>query len=500
MAIQNLNSEFQALAHVLDKALARKAATEESNDMSFDFTKMFKGLMGHYFEGSATGGTAKYVGRKKDSKEIVEKYVKEAIDALYHHFLNDSKRRFIIESYSKGRFLRVFCLSKNQFYVGSKLQGATNPYNALRDESNDVYNALVESNPDYKKLFWGDATAFLSKKKGDGGLNKRTYGLGNALNAGHLKGVSGNLAHATHDVTSKLASDLDQVNMDATDPAFKDFKRLRMALKKHNFKLGKIILNVQHDRPKFDDGKIASNKLIFETDKISLEAEGAKSNIGKEWELAAGNAVRKMKNEINKEIEKFFEAHPIWEREGSKSIRDKVKDSFASPKVRKLAKNKAKTKYKKPGGKVSKPLKPITVTDATLVSKGEDTSAMADTKGKGKRAFARGAEQGPNLASLQALINAKLPQTVAQNMGPPGLENRTGRFASSVHVTDVSQTAQGYPSIGYNYQRNPYQVFEMSHGDPRWATPDRDPRKLIDASIREIAAQLAIGRFYTRRI
>ena len=85
-------------------------------------------------------------------------------------------------------------------------------------------------------------------------------------------------------------------------------------------------------------------------------------------------------------------------------------------------------------------------------------------------------------------------------MGPPALENRTGRFASSVHITDVSQTAQGYPSIGYNYQRNPYQVFEMSHGDRRWATPDRAPRKLIDSSIREIAAQLAIGRFYTRRI
>ena len=85
-------------------------------------------------------------------------------------------------------------------------------------------------------------------------------------------------------------------------------------------------------------------------------------------------------------------------------------------------------------------------------------------------------------------------------MGPPGLENRTGRFAGSVRVTDVSRTPQGFPSVGYSYEKNPYQVFEMGRGDPRWATPDRDPRKLIDASMREIAAQLAIGRFYTRRI
>ena len=109
-------------------------------------------------------------------------------------------------------------------------------------------------------------------------------------------------------------------------------------------------------------------------------------------------------------------------------------------------------------------------------------------------------ESGTSLAPLIALLNSKLPQTVARNMGPPGLENQTGRFASSVQVTDVSRTAQGFPSVGYDYRRNPYQVFEMGSGQPPWATPDRDPRKVIDQSIREIAAQFAIGRFYTRRI
>ena len=109
-------------------------------------------------------------------------------------------------------------------------------------------------------------------------------------------------------------------------------------------------------------------------------------------------------------------------------------------------------------------------------------------------------ESGTSLAPLIALLNSKLPETVARNMGPPGLENQTGRFASSVRVTDVSRTAQGFPSVGYDYRRNPYQVFEMGSGQPPWATPDRDPRKVIDQSIREIAAQFAIGRFYTRRI
>ena len=53
---------------------------------------------------------------------------------------------------------------------------------------------------------------------------------------------------------------------------------------------------------------------------------------------------------------------------------------------------------------------------------------------------------------------------------------------------------------GYDYQKNPYQVFEVGQGQAPWANTDRDPRKLIDKSIREIAAQFAIGRFYTRRI
>lgn len=102
--------------------------------------------------------------------------------------------------------------------------------------------------------------------------------------------------------------------------------------------------------------------------------------------------------------------------------------------------------------------------------------------------------------ALVALINARLPATVAENMGEPSLVNRTGRFANSVRVVEATQTKQGFPSIGYTYQKNPYQVFEDGAGAPPWANGQRDPRKLIDKSIREIAAELLVGRFYTRRV
>lgn len=98
---------------------------------------------------------------------------------------------------------------------------------------------------------------------------------------------------------------------------------------------------------------------------------------------------------------------------------------------------------------------------------------------------------------LMVAINKKLPQVVAQNMQSPALNYRTGRFSSSVKVTDVVRTPRGYPSFGYTYDKFPYQTFEVGHAQ---GDPERDPRKLINQSIREIAAEMAIGRFFTRRV
>jgi hypothetical protein len=99
-----------------------------------------------------------------------------------------------------------------------------------------------------------------------------------------------------------------------------------------------------------------------------------------------------------------------------------------------------------------------------------------------------------------AMINKKLPTTIQKNMTEPALVNRTGRFANSVRIMEVTETRKGFPSFGYSYDKEPYQVFEMGKGRAPWATTDRDPRTLIDSSIREIAAELALGRFYTRRL
>ena len=109
----------------------------------------------------------------------------------------------------------------------------------------------------------------------------------------------------------------------------------------------------------------------------------------------------------------------------------------------------------------------------------------------------RNPRSGGSLISLIGIINESLPQIVAKNMKDPRLVNRTGRFAESARITDIIKTPQGFPSVGYTYQKNPYQTFETGN---RQGSPDKDPRRLIDFSIREIAAKHAIGRFYTRRV
>ena len=156
----------------------------------------------------------------------------------------------------------------------------------------------------------------------------------------------------------------------------------------------------------------------------------------------------------------------------------------------------------KKGVKVnSKPVKMHTKTKVSnkgTVSKASVALSAKKLKTAKKREKAKSSAASQPL-ELLGLLNQKLPETVRKNMKEPSLVNRSGRFAESVKVTEIAQTPQGFPSIGYTYQRNPYQVFEEgSRGE--WSNGDRDPRDLIDKSIRELAAQFAIGRFYTRRV
>ena len=158
---------------------------------------------------------------------------------------------------------------------------------------------------------------------------------------------------------------------------------------------------------------------------------------------------------------------------------------------------------KKSGAKVSN-IKKASSSKSSAQSKitGKTTASSSKESLKGNKISVGKKESIPsatNWASLINIINRKLPDQVAANMGAPGLVYRTGRFADSAKVINVETTREGYPSIVFDYQRNPYDVFDRTKGKSPWNTPARDPRALVDKSVREIVQEMAIGRFYTRR-
>lgn len=103
-------------------------------------------------------------------------------------------------------------------------------------------------------------------------------------------------------------------------------------------------------------------------------------------------------------------------------------------------------------------------------------------------------KQASNI-NLVALLNVKLPDEVRKRMTYPRLVNRTGTFADSVKAVAYSNNL-----IAYTYDKYPYQIFEMGLGKKPWATPQRDPRVIIDESIRSIATKLVGEKFNTRRV
>lgn len=137
---------------------------------------------------------------------------------------------------------------------------------------------------------------------------------------------------------------------------------------------------------------------------------------------------------------------------------------------------------------------------SSLKVTGKATRSRKGTNQKIKRRSvprAKPREAQFNQAALLALFNARLPTAIINNMGDPALNNRTGRFAASVRVIDIFQTPKGFPSIGYTYRKSPYATFEQGG---KQGSIELDPRRLIDKTIREIAAEQAMGRLFTRRL
>jgi hypothetical protein len=100
---------------------------------------------------------------------------------------------------------------------------------------------------------------------------------------------------------------------------------------------------------------------------------------------------------------------------------------------------------------------------------------------------------GSNPMALRNLLNEMLPQIVSKNMIAPALQFRTGRFANSVRVDNVTQGPRGGNTmIEASYMTDPYSTF--APGGKKY-TPQRNPEALIKRSVREIATSIVGARF-----
>ena len=203
---------------------------------------------------------------------------------------------------------------------------------------------------------------------------------------------------------------------------------------------------------------------------------------------------KKVKPKLEKELTAWIKSkHPrdIAGQEASQSPLDRTRDNAINTIASKFQKV-AKVSKKKTSSK------PLNSKSRSVTRKAKPLDRSVKTV-KATWALDSNRAPSPTAAPLAMIteFNKRLPEVIAKNMQSPALNYRTGRFAESVQVVDVNQTPQGFLSFGYTYQKYPYQTFEPGFAQ---GSVDRDPRRLIDKSMREIAAQLAISRFYTRRV
>tara|TARA_Y100000389_G_scaffold118736_1_gene115900 strand:- start:648 stop:2054 length:1407 start_codon:yes stop_codon:yes gene_type:complete len=250
-------------------------------------------------------------------------------------------------------------------------------------------------------------------------------------------------------------------------------------------------------------------ELLSDLDKMGIDLTFMRSTsdmtqnislIGASGNILSGNQIKKKleaaRNRIKKIINKPGMLNSIADLEGSDSLKT-IKRKQTVSKVTKPFKKIAGVDVKTEDINIQHSTSTVSKKKKSKGKKGKSPSAV---KVAGLSSLSKGvkAKKSPySIASYIGIFNQQLPQAVARNMISPALQYQSGRFAASTRITDITQTAQGFPSIGYTYMRYPYETFEVGNAQ---GSVERDPRKLIDKSIREIATQFAIGRFYTRRV
>jgi len=176
---------------------------------------------------------------------------------------------------------------------------------------------------------------------------------------------------------------------------------------------------------------------------------------------------------------------------GKKSVIDNLFPHKTNPNMRLRVNRKIYNEAKKVLGKKKSPV--ARTKKKKIKSRTIRTVAGSTATGKKLKLSPAARSQGRTQMSpiaLRNILNEMLPEMVASKMTQPALQFRTGRFANSARVENVNMGPRGGVGIDYTYMRNPYETFEPGN---KQGSTHRDPRRIIGASIRELATGI-LGR------
>ena len=427
-------------------------------------------------------------------KAILTKFAKALIAAYLVKLKGEGDAAAIVGSHTVDEL--TFALFKKE----EGLPGYPNPFNKLKEFRTQLGNQVINSSKAYKDLFGGEGRSRHVKE------NEKTgeySGAQNLLDIGHQDPV----------IEAKAAMTLSKLSeYEDTFLKIDELEKSPINPMKHFVDtLANLDVHMEHYRnikagppPSFEDVREIHTNLegafVNQVLKANREYEGAIS------ERVLKDAIEEVTNDTRAMINEYYLKaidKGLADESSSMSIMESISNLLVSRMIKRKLHSSANFSYKEPKSIGRRPTRTRTRTYKTRTVDHGNINAVGGSE-KGGKSPMRGGERtsGMNrqVANLPALINAQLGRTILKNMGPPALESRTGTFAAGAKVMSAVDAA-GVTRLDYTYQKNPYEVFEMGgRGRAPWATEGRDPRTLIDKSIREIAAEMALGAFTTRRV
>lgn len=368
--------------------------------------------------------------------------------------------------------------------ISTKLVSLFDSYQEVQDayhEAEDNYVRLQRQALDADSSLRGRAKQNLIDKIEKEG--KRQGSFGYFFNKGHVIGVATNLAKQFRDELNK-----------ADVLADNQRKALIQVLDTYINKLQKDDLETANLPNSIDQEIYAS--YIKSSDKYLVEMQFSTKNIqaGRQ-SIAVVEELRNLFDMSTTDVESILNKSPalgqaLVSTKGSPSYIDLIATDLVNvlsgkPKNNKVYKV-APVLVAKKTTKINKPKK-----NTEEINKLKNIkSKLSSVKKKPEQIVEEKPVVTYSLLDLQTLINTHLQSAISANMGDGAARNvlnyRTGRFAASAAITRLSESREGMITAFYEYMKNPYQTFEPGYrqGSPK----TRDPKLLIAASIREIAA------------